>query len=319
MSNNCVVNLIDISARRERIQSSKQKPIQSIPYYVHKLISDFNLTKIGHENESENENESDNKRAKIFLQQMFLKKIRGQRIETIFKKLKKTHWPTTTIAPNTIAFDFKAASQQRAPDFEKMKKFITYIHEMKSKGDNRILPILFAYYTDLRLSEITRLKISHLKKLSKEEKIIELKRKSSIDWHVTYHTAFKNYIEFLLDIFQKKIENNSENGIDERLFCTSNRTIHYHLRMFYTLATGTQPDYGFGIHVFRYYHATILFQNNKRETARILLGHQEVKTTERYVKCDDLALIEKLNEATKANEFYKSLYNKAASQTIKTN
>lgn len=233
---------------------------------LHRLVNDLELDQY----------DTDDDRALAFIKKLYMRRVKWSTFKRYFYKLRPSYWPTSSILPSPRVFDLNNPPQNRDPDTDSIRYLV---NELKNNGNKYGQPILMAYYTGLRSSEVARLQTSHLSMLVKRVKVIPLKRKIGVEWKVYYFTQFEDFIETLRIFYAKKLEAFERYGVEQSLFDMSTATINYKLRQFYMTICKKVPYPGFGLHVFRYYIATIL---ENREVARMILDHKSVKTTDRY-------------------------------------
>lgn len=295
------MKLIDVHCFRSKLKASRQKVRrgQPIPRYIKEMFLEFDFASLP----------TDNDRAEIFLKQMKLRRISSQTITKYFHQLVPTFFPTTTLAPNALVFDARHRKHTRGGIDHNYEKFLNYLHHILETQPSNVYiwPIMIGYYTGLRLKEICSLRAKHLIELQQCKLMIELKRKTTEEWHVLYSPEFKEFIKKLLHIYRDKVENYNVNKINNDLFTKRPQTLNIHFRQFYVLATGQQPPLGFGIHSFRYYLGTKLANMGEIETARVLLGHASTSTTKKYVKQDVTHLQNRLNSIVNEESFYSTL------------
>ena len=289
--------LVDPNAYNSKIKMSKEKPIKFvIPHYVLKIISDNNFIDL-----------DDNEAAKIFLQAMYSRRIRGTRITKIFNEIKPLYFPTTTISPNTLAFDSRKAAQVRVPNFIAIKKTIDYV---MASDDPKRWPILLAYYSGLRSSEVVRFKASNLMELLDHRPTVTIARKTTADWTPIYFKVFNVFITEMATHFERELTAYEMNGMNVFLFPYTPRNLNYYFSLFYTYANKEPAINGFGMHVLRYYVSSkIVLESDDKELASQFLGHKSLKTTDIYIKTDELRLSEKLKQINKTNTLYQSILN----------
>lgn len=271
--------------------------IVKIPFYVQNIIVSNDLINIDDQDE----------RARIFLQELYVIKKSQTIVQRHFNVVKSFLFPDTVIRPNLAVFDI-STRQVRTPDMNDIESLVNYCVQ-NINTNTQVLPILMAYYTALRISEIIALTTFHLIQLREREPVLKLNRKNNSEWIVVYYDAFNEYVDFLLYHFRDSISLYETYGIESRLFDYTQRTVGEHLNKIYRHVLHKLPPYGFGIHVFRYYMATKLANNGKKELARIMLGHVNIRTTERYIKSDNKLLEQQLNLINKNAKLYREMLN----------
>lgn len=290
------------SLRIVLLQMKNKKGKLKCPQYLQQLIFKLNLTEI----------ENIDERAKIFIQELFNRKLRSSTVRHYFSLLKPLLFRNCSIVPNARIFDSQIVPQERFPDEIHFNNMMLYLlRKCENLGTNAAksntkndcyFAILFCYYTCLRISEICSLRVSHLKLLLTGVQTLSLQRKTGDTWNVVYHKSFQNFLhKWMLPIYQEKLSLLELSGIDEKLFSVSTRLLHYKIRHVYSIANGgIIPGKGFGLHVFRYYFATRLAEIERVDEAQNLLAHKQVRTTLKYVSTHKSILQKKLNSITNA-------------------
>ena len=290
------ITLLDSEAYQRRIKLMKNRPKKlNIPNYIQTIIVETRLYDIDDHDE----------RAKTFLRRLYRFKYRSSTIAKHFYRLKPLLFPTTQIIPNSMVFDNKRGILQRVPDFDAITNLVNFLNETTLDGK---WPILLAFYTGLRLSEISELKASHITQLLEHKEIIALSRKGNTEWVVVYFSEFDEFIKKLYTQYKELCDYYQKTNIDQYVFNTSSRLIHYNITKYYMIANNnTRAPYGFGIHAFRYYIGTKLVEQGNIDMAQIFLGHKYQKTTKRYIVYDKSRLDGKLKEINKTNELYREI------------
>jgi integrase len=172
----------------------------------------------------------------------------------------------------------------------------------------KAIAIVFSYLTGLRLAEVCAITNKHLIELANRIPALVLKRKTTDVWSVIYYKEFEEFIDTILIPYYTKIIN-VHKTIEIRLVDFNKRTLQYAIRDFFYEATGVKPPTGFGIHTFRYLIATKLATNKKNglENARIMLGHKNIRTTNRYVRHGALDARHIFETMYKEENLYKNL------------
>lgn len=287
------VKIINSVAYNEKIDLAKQPYYSSaLPRYVYKIIADYRLFDIGDPNEA----------AKIFLQAMEAKRLRGNRILRIFNKLKPLIFPKTTIKPSTMYFDQKKPAQVRVPQMGKIETLVNYVENNPSEYS---WPILLAYYTGLRSSEVISVKVSTLLELQSRKKKTNVVRKNGAFWEPIYFDQFNSFIDQIINNFKEEVQ--LAHIVDSKIFPFKSRTLHYFVCRYYIEANGELPVLGFGIHVFRYYVASKLVESDDIHLAQTFLGHKSTESTKHYLKLDDRCFINKFEKINKDVEMFADL------------
>lgn len=287
--------LLNPSVVKDQINSTKIKPIErTVPKYILTIIHELNLQDI----------DNHNTRAKILIQHLYsLNRLSGTTISNIYNKLKPVFFPNSTIEPNQLVFDVARSNcmQTRGINFDDLQLLIPFIENrfygLESTNDKEfkiLASIIFAIYTGLRLNEIPHMRYSHLIELKNQKTLIYMKRKTSTTWEVFYFDKLIHFINHLCEKLSHELSILTS-GIDDFIFKKSNRTLHTYLQIYYRMCLGKEPNIGFGIHTFRYYLATKLFQSGSLEHARLVLGHKNQVTTHRYLRVEDATLQNELN------------------------
>lgn len=245
--------------------------------------------------------ENDDERLSVFLKYMLVKKLKWSTVRLYCKKLKPLFWPNSTLAPSKRAFI--SPPQNKTPNTENLKLLI--LHLKKNMHDRYTHPIIFAYYTGLRVHELVNLKISHLQMLMGKANVLPLKRKNDIEWTVYYMDKFNEFISDLGLFYARDLEAYKKYNVNQSLFHQNASTINSKLKKYYIHTCKELPPAGFGIHVFRYNIATII---ENKEISRRVLGHKNIKITEKYyIKINGPKLQKELDKIAIESQFYSSL------------
>lgn len=299
--------LVDPSAYKRKLYASQIKPGRlNIPAYIQKLVVDNSLADIPEEDE----------RAKIFLQEMYARRIKGSTINSHFRRLKPLLFPNTKIIPNSLAFDSRKPSQLRVPDFESVSRVLAYLKETVT--DTRRWPILLAYYTGLRLSEVARFSTEHLSQLLQRKKVVSLNRKNNVQWSVVYIPQFCDFVDELRSHFDQDFQRYTQFNTNSLIFKTSVRMIHYNVRAVFLEVNRYIPPLGYGLHTLRYYVATKLYDKGEIGAARVFLGHKKLQTTARYIKTDNIELEKTLSNINTKDGLYKQILARTTSSIEKS-
>lgn len=288
---------IDVASYNERILLlTKNYRLLNLPFYIKNLIFKSNLLALT----------DDNARAELFIRALFLQKIKSATIARHFQNVRTWLFPQTTVIPNSMVFDQHAtAPQMRGINFDEVKKLIDFLHETANHDK---WPMLFCFYTGLRVSEVLQLKMSHIVQLLAFNERIKIHRKNNQEWNVFYYETFNN---FVLTYKQQHIESFTayvEKDFDSFCFRTCPQTLHYKIHDFYRKANdGQNPPKGFGFHIFRYYVASNLINNRELEIAQKFLGHKSSRTTERYIRYNDRRKQKELESVNQKSQVYKQI------------
>lgn len=288
------VEIINTFAYNAKIDMAK-KPFYTkvLPIYVYRVIAENRLFDISDQNEA----------AKIFLEALQLRRMRGNIIMRIFKKVKPFAFPNTTIKPSTLYFDKKKPAQVRLPQMKKVGILIEYVETLSTKYATAIM---LAYYSGLRAAEIVSMKASTLVELSDQKQTVNILRKNGVWWRPIYYDQFNDFVSNHLNVkFREEIEKSKQ--VDSKLFNFTSRALHYFLCQYYIEANHEQPVLGFGIHVFRYYVASKLAEVGDLYLAQKFLAHKNLTSTMHYLKMDDKCFMQKLEAINKNVNLYSGL------------
>ncbi|UHB41780.1 INT [Macrobrachium rosenbergii nudivirus] len=280
-----------------------------LPKYIMQIIHDNNLIDIDNVNE----------RAIIFLTSLYKRNLKGTTILKYFKALKPHLFKNTTIIPDSMAFDKKYTKdiQLRGSNLTNIENFIKYvIYDVKDVVYK--YPIIIAAYTGLRINEVCAITMKHLNMLANRKPIIPIKRKNNKHWHVIYYDRLNEIIDEVINVNMENYNLYVNNLIDVKLFPYTTQALHNKIKHYYLLANTALPPLGFGLHSVRYYLASTLYQEtSKIEIAQALLGHQQTKTTQLYIKPNVENLQYEMCKFSDKNTFYsniKELINKEICQ-----
>lgn len=246
-------------------------------------------------------------RAKIFLQELFVRKVSLKIAKKYFNIAKMQLFPNTNYTINSKVFDiWSTGNRSDNFSFEHMQLVFSYIKQ-KYRINSGLLPIIMSYFTALRINEVVSLRISHLVDLKNGNKNIRLPRKYDSVWNVQYYSEFDDFIRYLYEKNEQRCSLYLNSGVNDRLFDTNARIIRYTLKKIYTIVCNTNPPVGFGLHIVRYYKATKLFEENELLAAKSLLGHNKLKTTLKYVKNNEVCLQKELDDINNKADLYKKI------------
>ena len=210
------------------------------------------------------------------------------------------------IHPNKRAFcnlgklHTRIVSQQ---DFAKVH------HHLVKHFSKNTAPILVAFYTGLRTSEILQFKSSTLHELLNQHQTIDIKRKkTNIDsdaespdnaWKPVYNSHLINYTKQLINLYQEEYDNLLQHQINVPLFNITSTTLVERLKSAFRLATGKKPPLGFGVHSCRNMVASIMVgETDNIYSISLWLQHKKIKTTEQYLKTGYSNLTAEFNRLT---------------------
>ena len=251
---------------------SKKTRTTIIPNYIQMMIVEKCLNYI----------EDENKRAKIFLKELFIMRLSNSTIAGHFKLMKPLLFKNSIILANSMVFDNKSQTQYEVPKFKNIDKLIEYIKTTKMRYK---WPILLALYSGLKLKDITQFKVSHIIMLKKKHACIPMNTKTNGEWKVLYHEKLEILINHFTEfIFKKDCEFYLQFNVDLLLFPNiSTSLLHCKLGEMYILANeGESPTLGFGLHILRHFFSFVLAKKRNIEFAEIYLGHKKIKTTGIY-------------------------------------
>lgn len=237
---------------------------------------------------------SDDERAQYLINLFYQRKLSGTYVQKQFKRLKPILCPTTTIVPNLFLFERQNLGQQRIASLGRIQQLQEYLIQRLSH-DPKVIPILFCFHTGLRMSELLRISTSHLQALARHASSITLRRKTTSSWTVVYYPAFDEFVQSLIQQhYRDEYAYFLETGIDLPLFSIGSTGLLARIKRYYVEATREIPPLGFGLHSIRYFLASTLVAQGEEETARQLLGHASLDTTNVYVRADASMLQRKL-------------------------
>lgn len=290
-------DVVNVQAYTDKLSILSNTPNSiKLPKYIKNIIHTHKLLEIDDVDE----------RAKFFIQLMYRQKLRGTTITRYFNVLKPILFKGSSIVPNSMVFDRIAilSPQMRGVNFDLVDKMIKYIIDLPEINIYK-WSILIAFYTGLRSSEILQFKASHILSLLKRDAIISITRKNNVEWKVVYYTEFINFIVRLRNAFIKECDFYETNKVDILLFPISSQIMHFKIKQYYRDANnGELPPCGFGFHIFRYYIGSKLALTNKLDIAQRFLGHKHQKTTEKYIRYNNVQKQEELNSINNKSNFY---------------
>lgn len=283
----------------KKLVAAKIKPrAVEVPRYIQILLTTNRIQEL----------QDDDEKARLFLRLLFKCKLRGTTVVRHFKHLKPNLFPTTSILPNSMAFDQAndRPPQLRGANFKQIEKLIEYVKALDS-GIVYKWCILMALYTGLRSSEVVQLKTSHLIGLLNKKETIPIIRKNNVSWQVIYYGEFNEFLAEVAAQYKESLEFFSQHQVDILLFNFTTQALHYKLKEYCRLANrGQPPSCGFGLHVFRYYVASKL-ATQKLDVAQIFLAHKNQRTTEKYIRYNDVQKEQEIVEMNQNNELYKNV------------
>ncbi len=290
---------------QDNVKALKHKPsVYNLPKYITEIIHENDIIDI----------EDHDERAKIFIKTLYLRNLKAVTISLYFKKLKPHLFPNTVIIPNSLVFDnhYPKTCQVRGGNLENIQNLINYVKNEIPDTCVYKWPIIISSYSGLRLREVCSITMEHIRDLHEKKPIIKIKRKNNKDWRVIYYPQFEKLVEYIITVACKDNYNLYINSfINQKLFPYTPQALHYKLKYYYQLANdGKKPPIGFGLHSIRYFLATVLYETTgKIEIPQALLGHTSQKTTEIYIKNNNLKLKKELEKLYTNNDLYSNIRN----------
>ena len=212
---------------------------------------------------------------------------------------------------NAIHFNNCAirGEQRRFLGIETMGIFYKFL--LENITDESTWPVILCYYTGLRIHELAGLRIYHLIALLKDDQELQLKRKNDTIWIPMYSDNLKEFIIFLSAEISKQYdvdiqtvsEINNYKIYNSIVFTASISCLQRRIKELFIKCFYKNPPYGFGFHSIRYYLASVL--KDDPTTAKIILGHRNLKTTNIYTKVDTNEMREKINTMNESSELFK--------------
>lgn len=263
-----------------------------LPGYIFRIIAENRLFDILDQNEA----------AKIFIQAVEQRRMRGKRIVSIFNTVKPLIFATTTIKPATVHFDRKKPAQVRLPQMKKIEALVSFVVSLEDNNKYK-WPILVTFYTGLRSAEVLSMKASTVHELVARATTVNIMRKNGTLWKPIYYWQFTEFVGKLKEHFNEELEH----SVDSKLFDFTARALHYFIRQYYIMATHEESVLGFGMHAFRYFIASRLLENGDMSLAQQFLGHKCLASTAHYLKLDDNCFRKKYDQINRNEDLYKSL------------
>lgn len=278
--------VVDMSSYRELVKQAKttHKRFRRMPAYIWSLLGDEKIANLP----------SVDDRASCFLKALAARHIRGRTAAKIYNSVRNDIFPNTNVTLDKLYFDRHArhGMQQRAMSARDVKTFVAYLQQRRDTTST-VWPLLFAFHTGLRASELVRVTYDMLANMKAKAPIILLKRKYSDTWRPVYHEHLVALVAFLTEHLADPMTEAARNAVvgDTPIFPETTRTLLYHMQHEYTQCFKRRPPLGLGLHTFRYYIAA-----NTRNTkdAALLLGHANERTTRRYIRADPDAIRAKI-------------------------
>lgn len=293
------MNEVNVEMYTKKISAAKlKKNSLLIPKYVQVLLTENKIHGI----------KDDDEKARMFIRLMFKRKISGKTIKRYYDILKPALFPTTMVIPNSMVFDKTndKAPQLRGSNFIQVDNLIRYIRKLNDEINYKWC-VLFALYTGLRSAEVIQLKASHILQLEEEKLLVSIIRKNNVTWNVLYYDEFQLFIKQLRDRYNEEVTFYIQHNVDVVLFNFTTMSLHYKLKEYYRESNkGLPPPTGFGLHIFRYYVASKLALK-KLDVAQSFLGHKNKKTTEKYIRYNDLQKEQELQNINNQNDLYRNM------------
>jgi len=193
--------------------------------------------------------------------------------------------------------------------------YISFINHMNSNLSKFNAPILLAFYTGLRTTEILQITTYNLHQLTVRSTVVDVKRKNtslkkkSILWTPIYTSHLLKFIDALAGLFKIELSSFLVSNIDIRLFNLSPSTLVNRMSALFTMSTGNVLPYGFGIHGNRTTVSSIMYDSAPNFIAvQQYLQHSNLSSTHRYVRADVRSLAKQFNRITE--EHFKDIINK---------
>lgn len=197
------------------------------------------------------------------------------------------------VIPDSLFFN-KSVHNRLIGD-EVFSKFIR--HLQKNWGAYNA-PLLTAFYTGLRSTELLQLDTKILQQLCEKKTFVDIIRKDTRkkkslatqnqqtnQWKPVYFDNFNKFIESLKVLYADKYICYVKHGLNSTLFDVSGpSTLVYRMHIEFYKANGFFPPKGFGIHMFRNQIARKLASTHKNlHIIKNWLGHKHIKTTKVYI------------------------------------
>lgn len=256
--------------------------LDKLPLYIKNALINSNLFEL----------EDHDDRFRLFLAELYSinPKLSYGTVKKYVKLVKSTLFKNTTLKIDYTKYK-KTVPQQRFLSNNEMQKLKFFI--LNDYKNYKSWPIIFCFFTGLRLSELKQIYKKHLIDLLNKKREILIYRKNGKIWEPVYHKSLLEFTDFLV----------KENVDFGPVFVQSKSNIHYNLRQYYRKCFNSEPSLGFGIHFIRYSIATILQENGKEHEIKKALGHTSDETKHIYIKNNNLVQ-EKLNNYKTATELW---------------
>ncbi|MGI4816550.1 MAG: tyrosine-type recombinase/integrase [Janthinobacterium lividum] len=184
--------------------------------------------------------------------------------------------------------------------------YIKYINNMNSNFSKFNAPLLLAFYTGLRTTEILQITTYHLQQLTVRSTTIDVKRKNtspkkkSLLWTPIYASHLLKFIDALTILYKDELSAFLTTQIDIRLFNLSPSTLLNRMSAIFTSVTGYSLPHGYGVHGNRTTVASIMYDSTPNLVAiQKYLQHRNISSTHRYVRADAKSLARQFNRITK--------------------
>lgn len=202
--------------------------------------------------------------------------------------------------------------------------FLKFISLLQKRFSIYTAPILIAFYTGLRTSEILQFTTFTIYQLLSKHHTTTILRKmiviknanmkdSSYDkdndnnnnrdnrnfWTPIYNTHLNDFVEKLKELYVDDYKTFLESKINTKLFNITPKTLGNRVKSLYFEATGKLAPFGFGVHSCRNMISILMAEKSNNLTAiQRFLQHKNIKTTRRYVKADFSYTINEFNRLT---------------------
>lgn len=197
---------------------------------------------------------------------------------------------------------FNTQKHTRIVDKESYVKFINHMNAEVTKFN---APVLMAFYTGLRTTEILQTTVYHLYQLTVRSTVVDIKRKNtspkkkSILWTPIYTSHFLKFIDVLAALYKNELTVFLTINIDLRLFNLSPSTLVNRMSSIFISVTGNSLPHGYGVHGNRTTVASIMYDSAPNLVAvQKYLQHANLSSTHRYVRADIKSLARQFNRIT---------------------
>lgn len=198
---------------------------------------------------------------------------------------------------------FNTQKHTRIVDKETYSAFINNMNSNLSKFN---APLLLAFYTGLRTTEILQITTYHLHQLTVRSTIVDVKRKNTspkkklILWTPIYTSHLFKFIDTLAILYKDELSVFLSTDIDIRLFNLSPSTLVNRMSAIFTSVTGNSLPHGYGVHGNRTTVSSIMYDSAPNLVAvQKYLQHRNITSTHRYVRADAKSFAGQFNRITK--------------------